>query len=378
MKKQAPYRKNWIALAVCGVLLAVGLIGGLSAKYVQKTALSGTGADITVQQVGHETDFYLVENNVTMEADGSYNAIKSGDGALTEEGVSYLLIPGTMLPKTPIVTVENKTELPAYLYLVIDGADADAELFYAIDASWTKLDGAAGTAGTYVYTGGGSEAVRLAGNSELAVHVLSSDRMEVNKTALTKLTEKEREVTILCYLVQITDESKTAQEVFDERGGLVDTTAKLTNKFYVADVGCVISEPGWTDGGTKKESILIGAASRRDEDGRELNAPALLRARLVVNWINDDGNIVAVPGMAAPEISVSSSWQKIGDYYYYRGIVQPGESRELLAAPIETAAGAYRLQVEVLAEAIQATGLNGETKAVKEAWGHSYSGGSWQ
>ncbi len=374
MNKKSSYKKSLIALVVCGVLLISALIGGISAKYTQKTAKEGTGADITLQQVENETDFYLLENNVDQESDGDYNAVKEGDNAYTDQGVTYYLIPGTILPKTAEVTVKNKTNLPAYLYLEIGGLESvDDDLAYSIINKWAPLDASAtGTTGTYVYTNGGTDAVKLAGQTETKVKVFESDRLNVD--SLKKLSEKEN-LTILCYLVQIMDEDMSAKEVFDDRvanGGLIDTTAKLINQFIVGEVEATIAE---TFDGNTKSNVTV------KNNG---NVPALMRAKVVVNWVETvtvDGetqyNVIANPAGHTASISYNTTnWQLLSDgYYYYKGYVAAGASTEALITEAKATAGTtYQLQVEVLAEAIQATGFTDDlVKAVKDAWGRSYN-----
>ena len=357
MKKNSPYKKSLIALIACGVLLTSALIGGISAKYTQQVALSGTGADITLQQVEKETDFALVENTVTAEADGSYVKAEG----ITDEGVSYFLIPGTTLPKNPVVSVTNKTELPAYLYLVLAGpASTTGEFEYAVDANtWKALDG---VANTYVYAPGGTESEFKGGETKTA-HILAEDKISV--TSLKKLAAK-GDMTILCYLVQNMGK-ENAKDVWNDKSGLVDTTAMLTNKFTVGEVTAQIVE---SFDGTTKSSVQVKNTG---------NVPAVVRARLIVNWLDENGNVIANPqGVTDPALNNidTTKWTKIGDYYYYNGYVAAGDQTANLLKNSITAAGTpagYQLQIEVVAEAMQATGqMPDGTPAAKAAWGHYY------
>ena len=114
------------------------------------------------------------------------------------------------------------------------------------------------------------------------------------------------------------------------------------------------------------------------------NVPALMRAKVVVNWVETvtvDGetqyNVIANPAGHTASISYNTTnWQLLSDgYYYYKGYVAAGASTEALITEAKATAGTtYQLQVEVLAEAIQATGFTDDlVKAVKDAWGRSYN-----
>ena len=101
----------------------------------------------------------------------------------------------------------------------------------------------------------------------------------------------------------------------------------------------------------------------------------------------DDGKIeIMFYCNGEEEIKTLIGQAQLYKYYinqYYKGYVEAGGYKELLSAPIETTAGAYRLQVEVLAEAIQATGWENPTNtsdtttAVYLAWGHNFKDGTW-
>ena len=99
---------------------------------------------------------------------------------------------------------------------------------------------------------------------------------------------------------------------------------------------------------------------------------AYVRAAVVVNWTDADGNIVhTAPAGASYTLSCNTTggWSEDGSFYYYSNVVTPtGDTR--VSAPVVTVTSnipeSYKLRVDVIAEAIQADGM-GATSA-RQAW----------
>lgn len=101
-----------------------------------------------------------------------------------------------------------------------------------------------------------------------------------------------------------------------------------------------------------------------------------VRAAVVVNWKNKEGNVLAV---APTEFSITpgDNWFEHGGFYYYNEAV----NNETVANPIFTSISAntsktgYTLTVDVAVQTIQALGTTDEDNvdAVKDAWGMSAS-----
>ena len=104
---------------------------------------------------------------------------------------------------------------------------------------------------------------------------------------------------------------------------------------------------------------------------------AYIRAAIVVNWADAAGNVYGlapVPGQDYQlNLDLGNGWKQDGTYYYYTKPVSPNgytaylinSCTQLKNAP----ASGYSLQVTILADAIQADGVKGSTKAVVDAWG---------
>lgn len=144
---------------------------------------------------------------------------------------------------------------------------------------------------------------------------------------------------------------------------LATKTEPVENSFEYADVSCEVMQDRDTDGSIVQVKNT-GTIS------------AYIRAAVVANWIDVDGNIAAsVPEGYSYDLTCSSgSWVQGNDgFSYYLLPVAPGASTEgsLLTCTVtcpETPE--YTLSVEVLTEAIQST----PASAVNEAWNVAVDG----
>lgn len=144
---------------------------------------------------------------------------------------------------------------------------------------------------------------------------------------------------------------------------LATKTEPVENSFEYANVSCKVTQNCDTDGSIVQVKNT-GTIS------------AYIRAAVVANWIDVDGNIAAsVPEGYSYDLTCSSgSWVQGNDgFFYYLLPVAPGTLTEgsLLTCTVtcpETPE--YTLSVEVLAEAIQST----PASAVNEAWNVAVDG----
>lgn len=144
---------------------------------------------------------------------------------------------------------------------------------------------------------------------------------------------------------------------------LATKTEPVENSFEYANVSCKVTQNRDTDGSIVQVKNT-GTIS------------AYIRAAVVANWMDVDGNIAAsVPEGYSYDLTCSSgSWVLGNDgFFYYLLPVAPGASTEgsLLTCTVtcpETPE--YTLSVEVLTEAIQST----PASAVNEAWNVAVDG----
>lgn len=131
-------------------------------------------------------------------------------------------------------------------------------------------------------------------------------------------------------------------------------TAPVENTFTAAKSGTDIVEK--LDGSQKKSIIVQNTGT----------AVSYVRVKLVMNWVDENGNVSAEPVNITP--SITDNWfLKDGIYYYKMPVAAKGETTNLLKTPItqDAAPEGYHLEVTVLAESIQAA----PSKAVTDSWG---------
>lgn len=131
-------------------------------------------------------------------------------------------------------------------------------------------------------------------------------------------------------------------------------TDPVTNTFTAAKSGTDIVEE--LDGSLKKSIIVKNTGT----------AVSYVRVKLVMNWVDGDGNVSAEPVNITP--SITDNWFEQDGIYYYKMPVAAngGETTNLLKTPIEqsNAPEGCHLEVTVLAESIQAA----PSAAVEGAW----------
>ena len=131
-------------------------------------------------------------------------------------------------------------------------------------------------------------------------------------------------------------------------------TEPVTNTFTAAKSGTDIVEK--LDG-SQKTSITVKNTG---------TAVSYVRVKLVMNWVDDNGNVSAEPVNITP--SITADWfEQDGIYYYKMPVAAKDFTTNLLKTPItqDAAPEGYHLEVTVLAESIQAA----PSKAVTESWG---------
>lgn len=132
-------------------------------------------------------------------------------------------------------------------------------------------------------------------------------------------------------------------------------TEPVTNTFTAAKSDIKIDED--VTGGQKKSIVVKNTGT----------AVSYVRVKLVMNWVDESGNVSAEPVNITP--SITADWfLKDGIYYYKMPVAaNDGVTTNLLKDPITqgTAPEGYHLEVTVLAESIQAA----PSKAVTESWG---------
>lgn len=148
---------------------------------------------------------------------------------------------------------------------------------------------------------------------------------------------------------------------------LVADTEPLTNNFDLAEVSCRVKEKFKNQ---IKENVKIQNTS---------NIPAYIRAKVVVTWKDEDGNVYGQAPIEETDYTIQFNegvWKREGDYWYYDEPVAPVTENNCYTPVLinrcsssGTEPEGYHLSVEILAEAIQSE----PTKAIQEAWGYTPS-----
>ena len=147
---------------------------------------------------------------------------------------------------------------------------------------------------------------------------------------------------------------------------LSTATGSVTNTFTPTPVECNIVEPNWQNGKITKNGVFIQNTGKAD---------AHIRATIVVTWQDAAGNVygqVPVEGEGKDYVLKinKSSWRKGSDGYWY--CIAAGSPDTQTAVLIKsctalTSLDGYTLNVEILAQAIQAE----PDAAAIAAWGEA-------
>ena len=94
----------------------------------------------------------------------------------------------------------------------------------------------------------------------------------------------------------------------------------------------------------------------------------------VADKLDENRNVIV--GASGNRINANDKWQLLNDgYYYYKGTVAPGADNavELLAGPVNFEG----MEVDILAQSVQALGVIDGKPASQVAWNASFDGSVW-
>ena len=137
---------------------------------------------------------------------------------------------------------------------------------------------------------------------------------------------------------------------------LATRTNSVTNTFTPSHVTTAVVEDTTTTPGTKAD---VKIQNTGDTD-------AYIRATYVVNWVDSNGNVYAAQPVAGTAYTVSvneTDWTQgtTDRYWYCDSVIAPGNMTPVLInsiAPVDgKAPEGYTLQVTIIAEGIQSTGM---------------------
>ena len=148
---------------------------------------------------------------------------------------------------------------------------------------------------------------------------------------------------------------------------LTTSVDPLTNTFTTSGVPISVQESFENN---VKNNVMI------QNDG---NTDAYIRAAVVVTWQDSEGNVYAVKPEAGVDYQITfptgTGWvyrTADGFYYYTASVASNNQTGVLLTncKPLKSApADGYTLCVEIVADSVQAKGVDNGVKAVVKAWG---------
>ena len=146
----------------------------------------------------------------------------------------------------------------------------------------------------------------------------------------------------------------------------LSSSSSVSNQMTPGSVPITINE---TFDGTTKGPVSVTNTG---------NVPAYIRVAIVGNQLDDDGNVIASGG-GFEDLVVSTKWDKLDGYYYYKGVVDPNTTTDYLFGnrSITLSSESGKFQLDILAESIQALGVINGQPASQVAWGVVYSDGTW-
>lgn len=139
---------------------------------------------------------------------------------------------------------------------------------------------------------------------------------------------------------------------------LVAQTDPVTNTFTPGKVSCQVEEE-FNETNTVKTKAVVKNTG---------NVPAYIRVAVVANTVDGD-NITGMKTLPAGWLNTTNWTEGSDGFYYYKGVVQPGEKTDNL---LKTGINLDGIQVTILASAIQSM----PDAAVEDAWNMSYNSGT--
>ena len=150
------------------------------------------------------------------------------------------------------------------------------------------------------------------------------------------------------------------------------TTPAMTNQFTRGVVDISIVEPNGSSYTTSNLDQKVIEVTNVNHPGRSVSAYVRVRLVPILRRTNGEGSGDPV---TVTYNANDTLWQRDGDYYYYKGALNPGDSTERVinsATVTSVIPPDEYLEIQAIADAVQTTG-----EAAKEAWHMQYSNGTW-
>lgn len=139
---------------------------------------------------------------------------------------------------------------------------------------------------------------------------------------------------------------------------IIDQSGDVENVFEPSRVSCAVVEDQKTnDAPTGQVEVETKTNVKIKNTG---DTDAYIRAAIIVNWKKADGTVWAqAPADEDYTMTIGSDWTKVGDFYYYKSSVIPGDTTTNLIVSATQVNSApeegYYLSIEIVASAIQSS-----------------------
>ena len=164
-------KRTLFAVALLCALLMLGGVAGIWAKYVRETTFGGT---ITITaELG---EIAIVEKKAELQTDGTYT-LEDTDLPDNTFNSYDVVMPGVDIPKNIRVKITNKSAIPAYVYLIVNGervgdtnlveAKKNGEgtgIYYELAAHWKHNGG-----NRYCYVDGSGNPIAVTSDMEISI-----------------------------------------------------------------------------------------------------------------------------------------------------------------------------------------------------------------
>lgn len=145
-------KKTLLTILAVVLVCCIAVTGTLAVLFAKTSEPVVNTFTATSQLVTGE--FTLKEHIAEQQKNGSYTLTKETTND-TVTGNHYDVLPRTDLPKDPYITITEKTNAPAYLYVEVVG-ELPTGMHYNMASCWTELEGVTGNHNgvIYVYNNG--------------------------------------------------------------------------------------------------------------------------------------------------------------------------------------------------------------------------------
>ncbi len=219
-------KKKVLLIAVAMVLVCVMSVMGTVA-YMKHNTGAVTNTFIASGGGKLADGMTLDESKATPNNDGSYTL----DATQRVSANTYKVMPGLEIDKDPTITIDGKTEAPAYLFFEVVNP-LDTSVYAYSFTGWTELTGVTGYMGGKVYVYGDANGTIITDKNVAANYkILTGDKITVEKEAEDlKLSADDSNPTTMTFYAYLAQANVGADN---------DTPASVYTTVFPANAGLI-------------------------------------------------------------------------------------------------------------------------------------------